>query len=171
MLPVLLKMSLRVVRSTRPTVRSPYSAGSAPVNQRSAADEIGIEDAAETGDAVRQKHAIDAELHIGMIVTHVKETARRGILRHTRRLQQHLLDRGVGALRQRLDGVVADRVRRCADRGVEIAARLIEAVALLCQDFGWRHRRHSCRRYCRRRGTPRDSARRRSSGSAYVNLR
>ena len=31
MLPELLKMSLRVVMSTKPTVRKPYSAGSAPV--------------------------------------------------------------------------------------------------------------------------------------------
>src|SRR6516162_670598 len=44
-------------------------------DQRSAADEPGVKDAAKTGNAVRQHHAVDAELHIGMIVTHVNEAA------------------------------------------------------------------------------------------------
>jgi hypothetical protein len=48
---------------------------------------------------------------------------------------------------------------------------LIEAVALLCHDFGRRDWRHRGRSYGRWRRTPRDSARRRSSGCVYVNLR
>jgi hypothetical protein len=38
-------------------------------------------------------------LHIGVIVTHVKKSAGGGILRYTGRLQQHFLDRRIGALR------------------------------------------------------------------------
>src|SRR5262249_59645406 len=44
-----------------------------------AADEIGVEDAAETADAVGQHHAVDAKLQIGVIIAHVKKTARRAI--------------------------------------------------------------------------------------------
>jgi hypothetical protein len=46
-------------------------------------------------------------------------------------LQQDFLDRRIGALRQLLNGLVRDRGRRRANRGVEIAARLVEAVAPL----------------------------------------
>ncbi len=99
-------------------------------DQRHAADQARIQNTAEAGDAVRQHDAIDAELHVGMIVAHVDRSARGGILRHARRLQQDLLDRGVGALRQRLDGVVPKRVRRGAGRGEKIAARGVEGIVL-----------------------------------------
>src|SRR6516165_5170987 len=83
-----------------------------------------------------------------MLVAHVEQTARSGILRHTGRLQQHAFDRRIGALRQGLDELVGLSIRRCPDRGVEIAARLIKTVVLLCQDFGRRNRRHSCWCWC-----------------------
>src|SRR5262252_3851803 len=83
-----------------------------------------------------------------MLVAHVEQTARSGILRHTGRLQQHAFDRRIGTLRQGLDELVGLSIRRCPDRGVEIAARLIEAVVLLCQDFGRRNRRHNCWCWC-----------------------
>src|SRR6516165_7987489 len=83
-----------------------------------------------------------------MLVAHVEQTARSGILRHTGRLQQHAFDRRIGALRQGLDELVGLSIRRCPDRGVEIAARLIKTVVLLCQDFGRRNRRHTCWGWC-----------------------
>src|SRR5215471_21552981 len=45
-------------------------------HQRQATDKIGIQNAAETADAVRQKNAVDAILRVGMIVTHMQKTAR-----------------------------------------------------------------------------------------------
>ena len=52
---------------------------------------LSVEDATEAADAVRQEHTIDAELHIGVIVTHVKKAAGGGIRGYAGRLQQHLL--------------------------------------------------------------------------------
>ena len=106
-------MSGRVVISTRPTVRRPYSAGSAPVDQGDAADPAGVENAAEAGQAVGQHHAIDAKLHVGVIVAHVKEPACGGILRHPRGLQQDFLHRLVVAAGKRLDGRLGDGGGRC----------------------------------------------------------
>ena len=62
-------------------------------DQRDGADQAGVQDAAEAGDAVGQHDAVDAELQVGVIVADVEEAARRGILRHAGRLQQHFLDR------------------------------------------------------------------------------
>ena len=123
-------------------------------DERHAADQVGIENAAEAGDAVGQHDAVDAELHIGVIVADMEKTARRGILRHAGRLQQHLFDRRVGALRQRLDGVVADRVGRGADGGVEVAAALVEGITLRHRLFG------RCQRRYHRRGRGLTSRRR-----------
>src|SRR6516164_9869178 len=45
-------------------------------HQRQAADKIGIQNAAETADAVWQKNAVDTILRVGMIVANVEQTAR-----------------------------------------------------------------------------------------------
>ncbi len=110
-------------------------------DQRDAADEAGVENAAETGDAVRQHHPVDAELDVGVIVADMQRAAGGGILRNSRGLQQHFLDRLVGALRQILDRVVADRVGGGAGGRIEIAARLIERAALCFELSGRRDRR------------------------------
>ena len=88
-------MSVRVVMSTRPTVRMPNSAGSAPVISDMLPIRLGVQNAAEAGDAVGQHDAVDAELHVGVIVADVDRAAGRGILRHAGRLQQHFLDRAL----------------------------------------------------------------------------
>ena len=62
-------------------------------DQSDAADPAGVKNAAEAGQAVGQHHAVDAKLHVGMVVAHVKEAAGGGILRDTRGLQQDFLDR------------------------------------------------------------------------------
>ena len=61
-----------------------------------------------------------------MLVAHVVTAAGGGILRGSRKLQHDLLDRSVLALRQRLDGVVADRGRRRAGGRVDGVEALIE---------------------------------------------
>ena len=124
-------------------------------DQRNGADQAGVQNAAEAGDAVRQHHAVDAELHIGVIVADVEAAAGRGILRHAGRLQQHLLDRRIGALRQRVDGGVGLRVRCGADGRVQIAAALVEGIVFRRHLFCRRQRRH-------RRGRGRTRNRRRA---------
>ena len=47
---------------------------------------------AEARNAVGQYDAVDAVLHIGVLIAHVDFTACGGILRITRRLQQHFID-------------------------------------------------------------------------------
>ena len=78
-------------------------------NQRYVADQRGIEEGAEAADAVRKHDAVDAGLHIGMLVADVEIAAGGRILGNSRKPEHDLLDRGVRALRQRLDRVVADR--------------------------------------------------------------
>ena len=94
-------------------------------------------------------------------------TARGRILRHARRLQQHFLDGRIGALRQRLDSLVAERVGGGAGGGVEIAARLVEAGLFRGELIGRRRRR-------RRRGVVDDRPRLRRRRNGYfgkLNLR
>ena len=73
-------------------------------DQREIADKAAVQDVAETGDTVRQRDAVDAILHIAMLVAHVDVAAGSRILSHARRLQQHFVDRSFGALRQAFDG-------------------------------------------------------------------
>ena len=77
-------------------------------NQRYVADQRGIEKRAEAGNAVRQHDAVDADLHIGVLVADVKVAAGGGILRHAGGLQEYLFDRLIVAPRKRLDRVVTD---------------------------------------------------------------
>jgi hypothetical protein len=86
-----------------------------------------------------------------VIVADMQQAAGRGILRDPGELQQHLLHGLVGAPRQVLDGVVADRAGRRADRRKDIAARLIKDAALGGQLLGWRDR------FRRRRGRSYDA--------------
>src|SRR4029077_20609043 len=121
-------------------------------NQRHVSDQGGFEEGAEAADAVRKHDAVDADLYIGVLVAHVVTATGGGILRGSRKLQHDLLDRSVLALRQRLDGVVAD-CRRCRAGGcVNGVEALVEGrrprSELLCR----RNRRRWCRRNPRRGG-------------------
>ena len=119
-------------------------------DQRQAAGEIGIEHMTEAGNAVRQNDAVDAVLYVGVLVAHVDVAIDGTVLRNARRLQQHGVDRRVGALRQRLDeGAVhieaagAEARRQVVARHVEFRIRGGEVV--------FRLRRWRCRRARRRR--------------------
>ena len=84
--------------------------------QCQAADDAGVEDLPEGADAVGQHDAVDAILKIGVLVAHMQFAACGRILRDAGHLQQHLVQRRIVALRQRLDGLVADLIRVGADR-------------------------------------------------------
>ena len=107
-------------------MRRPNCGGKRAGNQRYVADQRGIEERAEAADAVRKHDAVDAGLHIGVLVAHVETAAGGGILGNSGKLQHDLLDRCVVALRQRLDRVVADRGRRRARRRVDGVEALVE---------------------------------------------
>jgi len=89
-----------------------------------------FEEGAEAADAVREHDAVKAGLHIGMLVADVEIAAGGRILGNSRKPQHDLLDRGVRALRQRLDRVVADRCRRRARRRVNGVEALVESGGL-----------------------------------------
>ena len=72
----------------------------------------------EAGDAIGQQYPVDPVLNVGVIVADMKRAAGRRILRDPGGLQQHLLDGGVGALGQVLDGVVAGDCGTLRDEGV-----------------------------------------------------
>ena len=119
-------------------------------NQSDAADPAGVENAAEAGQAVGQHHAIDAKLHVGVVVANVEQAAGGGILRDPRGLQQDFLYRLVVAAGKRLDCGVTDDVSRRADSREKVAARLIEGVGFGIELRGRRDRRRRRRRRRRR---------------------
>ena len=72
MLPELLKIS-RAGRHVDEADRAQPEFGRQRTgDQRQAADQIGVQNAAEAADAVRQNNAVDTILHIGMIVADVE---------------------------------------------------------------------------------------------------
>jgi hypothetical protein len=68
--------------------------------QRNAAGEAGFERLPKDRETLGQLHAIDPELHIGMIAAHMDLT--KTVLRNARHLQQDLVKGRVFALRNRL---------------------------------------------------------------------
>src|ERR1700691_2021287 len=70
---------------------------------------------AEEADAFRQQYAVDAVLHVGVLVADVEFGVLGAVLIDAGRLQQHLAERSVGAAGQRLDRLAAEAVARCAD--------------------------------------------------------
>ena len=97
-------------------------------DQRQAADDAGVDDLAERADAVRQHDAVDAVLEIGVFVADVQVAAGGGILRYARRLQQRLVERGVGTLRQRFKRLLGQLIGARAGRRHQAAAGFIEFV-------------------------------------------
>ena len=81
-----------------------------------------------------------------MVVADVEEAACGGILRDAGELQQESLDRRVVATRQRLNGLLGHRARRCADGGEEVAAGLIEGFGFGIELRSRRDRLRSGRR-------------------------
>ena len=122
-------------------------------NQRYVADQRGIEKRAEAGNAVRQHDAVDADLHIGVLVADVKAAAGGGILRHAGGLQEYLFDRLIVAPRKRLDRVVTDGRRNGPDRRVDRVQSLVEGVRRRGDRIDRRCSGHRRRRRWRRRWT------------------
>ena len=67
-----------------------------------------IEDLPEALQAFRQLHAVDAVLQVPVFAADMDVAE--AVLHHARRLQQHLVERLVGAARQRLDRAAIDFV-------------------------------------------------------------
>ena len=90
------------------------------------ADNCRVEKLTESAGPLRQGDTVDAKLQVAVFVTDVQFVPLSGILRHARSLQQHLVKRGVGALRQRFNCLVTEFVSACTNRGEDIAARVIQ---------------------------------------------
>ena len=80
-----------------PAVRLPYSAGSAPVIRRTDSARRGIQGLAEHRNAFGQDDAVEPVLQAVMLAANMQLAE--AILRHARRLQDHLVERGVVAAR------------------------------------------------------------------------
>ena len=82
------------------------------------------QDVVEQRQACRQLHAVEPVLHVAVIAAHVDlaET----VLHHAGRAQQHLVEGRVLALRDVLDGALAEVVDRRAEAGLDGAARFVE---------------------------------------------
>ena len=77
---------------------------------RQAIHEARVQFLAETGDAFGQQDVVDAVLDVRVFASQVQVAVGGGVLRHAGRPQQHLVERGVLALRQRGDLVLAHGV-------------------------------------------------------------
>ena len=115
-----------------------------PGDQGEAADDPGIDDLSERADAVGQHDAVDAVLQVRVFVAHMQFAACRGVLRYAGNLQQRLVERGVGTLRQRLKGLLAQFVGAGTGRRHDIAAGFVEGRVLAGDRLGLGLRRR-CR--------------------------
>jgi hypothetical protein len=112
--------------SMMPAVRSPYSAGNAPVI--SVSEEISAgQRLPEDADALGQDDAVEPVLQAVVLAAHVKLAE--GILRHVRRLHDHLVEQRVVAARGRRDRGIIDGVGRGAGLGLDAGAGLVERTA------------------------------------------
>ena len=84
-----------------PAVRRPYSAGSTPVSRLIELGEARTQHLSEAGDALGKLDPIYPVLKIGVVSAYVDRSVR--ILRDARRLQYHLVEGRIRALRQLLD--------------------------------------------------------------------
>ena len=103
--------------------------------QGKTADDAGVEDLSEGADPVGEHDAVDAVLQVGVLVANMQFTACRGILRHAGKLQQHLVELRVAALRQRFNGLVVDLIGIGANRRDDVLADLVEFFILSCQNL------------------------------------
>ena len=78
----------------------------------------------EAGDALRKLDPINSVLKIGVVAAHVQLSVR--ILRDARRLQYHLVQRSVRALRQLLNRLLRERVFATARIRRQGVARLVQ---------------------------------------------
>ena len=96
-------------------------------NQREAADKIGAENTAEARNTIREGDAVDAVLHIGVLIAYVDVAIDGAILRNAGRLQQDGVEWRVGARGQCFDersvhveGAGAETRRKIVPRNVEL---------------------------------------------------
>src|SRR5215831_10230478 len=86
-------------------------------DERQAADKTGLKQLSEARYAVRDDDAVDPVLEVGVLIADMQAAAGGGIHRHAWRLQEHLVERRVRPLRQRLDVLAANLVVVDADLG------------------------------------------------------
>ncbi len=96
-------------------------------DQRDGIDQVRINFLPETIETLRQQNAVEAILHVAVIAAnmHFPEF----ILHHARRLQQHLLKRGVLTLTHRLNLVRADFVGDRSQAGRDLLARRVQIAS------------------------------------------
>ena len=85
----------------------------------------------------REANAVDAILQIAVLVAHMQFTACGGILRHARRLQQHLVQTGVRALRQCLDRLLIQLICAGAEGRQNILPCRIERLICSATTCAW----------------------------------
>ena len=120
-----------------------------PRQHRHAPQRARIEDLPEALQAFRQLHAVDAVLQVPVLAADMDVAE--AVLHHARRLQQHLVERLVGAARQRLDRAAIDLVLARPEPGEDALPRRFRPPRLHHQ-LGQRRlgqiggeRRRSCR--------------------------
>ncbi len=86
----------------------------------------GFERLAEDIDPLRELHAVDAELQIGVVAADMDLAER--ILSDAGRLQQHLVERGVVALSLGFDRLPIELIDRRAEAWLDLAASEIERL-------------------------------------------
>src|SRR5450830_1224684 len=73
-------------------------------------DQTRIDRLAETGNAFWQLYAIDAVLHVCMVIAHMQRTGTLGVLRYAWQAQQYFIERRVVALAQHIHHMAIDAV-------------------------------------------------------------
>jgi len=120
----------------QPTPATPTPSTSRPEarsgDQAQAADETWIEELTEGTDLIRQQDAVDAECQraFQVLVSDVKVSLARRVLRNAGELQHQVFKRGVAPLRQRLDVLAGPGRGRCASRRENGIPPLIKYLGL-----------------------------------------
>ena len=95
-------------------------------DQRNAAGEARLQRLAEDGKPLGQFDAIDAILHIGVVAAHVDLAE--AVLRDAGSLQQHLVERRVFTLRDRLQRLLIENVGARAEARLNLQARDVQLL-------------------------------------------
>ena len=75
-------------------------------------DEAAVDGLPKAADSLRQRHAVDAKLDVGMVVTNVDRTRSLGILRNARQREQDFVHRRIRPFAVFVDALLIDRVDR-----------------------------------------------------------
>ena len=117
-------MPVLVWMSTTPAVWNPYCAGSAPVISDMLLAKRDFDRLAEHRQPLGQFDAVQPVLHVGVLAAQMDLAE--AVLRHAGRLEQHLVERGVGALRNVLQCLRREIIGRGAETGLDLLACDVE---------------------------------------------